>query len=429
MSRGRKALIAVGIIVVLAVLGGLSVRNAGGRGAEVRMEDVEKRDLVAIVTANGNIRARRKVDISADVMGRIVQLDVDEGDHVEEGAVLLRIDPTQLQAAHARTQAQLSQSRAGAAQQNANLLQAEREATRMESLWARDSTLVSLQQVEDARTGFEVARSLLESANFGVEQAQAAVREAADNLSKATIRAPMPGKVTRLNVEAGEMAVIGTMNNPGSLLLTISDLSVVEAVMEVDETDVPEISLGDSAVVELDAFPDIEFTGRVTEIGNSAIRPPSDNTAGQSQTIDFEVVVTLVDPPVELRPDLSATAEIITERRDGVVSVPIIAVTVRDPQGAQPEANESTGASNEDGVDGVFVVVGGVAEFRPVELGIAGQDYFEIISGLEVGETVVAGPYQAVRTLTAGDPVVTEEGTDEEESGSSSVSVQVGSGS
>ncbi len=416
MSRGRKALVAGAVVVVLAALGGLSVRNASARGALVRLEKVEKRDLVAIVTANGNIRARRMVDISADVMGRIVQLDVDEGDDVEEGAVLLRIDPTQPRAALSRARALLSQSSAGAAQQNASFLQAEREARRMESLWARDSTLVSRQQVEDAVTAYEVARSLLAGANFGVEQSLAAVAEAEDNLAKTTIRAPMSGRVTRLNVEAGEMAVVGTMNNPGSLLLTISDLSVVEAVMEVDETDVPEISLGDSAVVELDAFPDLLFTGQVTEIGNSAIRPPSENTGGQAQTIDFEVVVTLDDPPVELRPDLSATAEIITERRGGVLAVPIIAVTVRDREGTRPEATEDGTTVIEDGVDGVFVVVDGHAEFRPVELGIAGQDYFEIISGLELGETIIAGPYQAVRTLSAGDPVRTEDAERDRES-------------
>ena len=425
MSRGRRALIALGVVVVLAVLGGLSVRNSGSRGAEVRMEDIGKRDLVAIVTANGNIRARRAVDISADVMGRIVQLDVDEGEGVDEGQILLRIDPTQHQAALSRTQAQLSQARAGAAQQNANYLQAERERDRMQSLWRRDSTLVSRQQVEDAVTAFEVARSLLESANFGVEQSQAAVREAQDNLAKTTIRAPMSGKITRLNVEAGEMAVIGTMNNPGSLLLTISDLDVVEAVMEVDETDVPEISVGDSAVVELDAFPEVRFSGRVTEIGNSAIRPPSENTSGQAQTIDFEVVVTLDQPPVELRPDLSATAEIITEIRRDVVAVPIIAVTVRDEDGTRPGTDDDGQVLIiEDGVEGVFLVENGAAVFHPVEIGIAGQDYFEVVSGLDVGQTVVAGPYQAVRTLSEGDPVTADaeddaEGTETADSGSS----------
>ncbi len=408
MSRVQKALVAGVVVVALAVLGGLSVRNAGARGATVRLEDVGKRDLVAVVTANGNIRARRMVDISADVMGRIVQLDVDEGDEVSTGDVLLRIDPTQPRAALSRARAQLSQARSGAAQQNASFLQAQREAQRMESLWQRDSTLVSRRQVEDAVTAHEVARSLLESANFGVEQSLAAVAEAEDNLAKTTIRAPMSGKVTRLNVEAGEMAVVGTMNNPGSLLLTISDLSVVEAVMEVDETDVPEISLGDSAVVELDAFPDLRFSGRVTEIGNSAIRPPSENTGGQAQTIDFEVVVTLDDPPVELRPDLSATAEIVTERRNGVLAVPIIAVTVRDREGARPDATEDGTTVIEDPVEGVFVVVAGKAEFRPVEIGIAGQDYFEVLSGIDLGETIIAGPYQAVRTLAAGDPVRTE---------------------
>jgi HlyD family secretion protein len=381
------------------------------------MEAVGERDLVATVTVSGNVRARRAVDISADVMGRIIELNVEEGDDVEAGEILLRIDPTQLEAAVSRAEASLSQARAQAAQQRANRLQAYRENDRISALWARDSTLVSRQQVEDAYTAMEVAQALFEASEFGVSQARAALEEAQDQLSKTIIKAPISGKVTRLNIEQGETVVIGTMNNPGSLLLTISDLSVVETVMEVDETDVPEIALGDSAVIELDAFPDRVFSGRVTEIGNSAIRPPS-QTAGTGQTaaIDFEVVITLDDPGIQLRPDLSATADIVTAVRAGAVSIPIISLTVREPDGTSDASNTPSTDDEEDqgpqrrrgpvargqevqDIEGVFVVRDGTAYFTPVTVGITGQEYFEILSGVAVGDTVVSGPYQVIREL------------------------------
>ncbi len=291
----------------------------------------------------------------------------------------------------------------------------------MESLWNRDTTLVSRQQFEDAATAQEVAQSLFEATEFGVSQAQAAVEEAQDQLSKTIIRAPISGKVTRLSVEAGETVVIGTMNNPGSLILTISDLTVVEAVMEVDETDIPQIALGDSTLVELDAFPDRLFTGSVTEIGNSAIVPPS-QTAGSGQTaaIDFEVVITLDDPGMEIRPDLSATADIITAVRKDVVSVPIISLTIRPPEEGEEavtvETPEETGqeerpegplarSQQEQEIEGVFVVRDGVAYFTQVEVGITGQEYFEILLGVQAGDTVVAGPYQSIRELLNEDRV------------------------
>jgi HlyD family secretion protein len=437
MSTRGKVLTGVAVVLVLGTAAAISIiQGRNGRGVPVRMEAVEERDLVATVTASGNVRARRAVDISADVMGRIIELNVEEGDDVEEGDVLLRIDPTQLEAAVSRAQAALSQARAQATQQRANRLQAYRENDRIAALWARDSTLVSRQQVEDAYTGMQVAQALFEASEFGVSQAEAALEETRDQLSKTIIRAPMSGKVTRLNVEAGETVVLGTMNNPGSLILTISDLSVLETVMEVDETDVPEISLGDSAIIDLDAFPNRTFTGRVTEIGNSAIVPPS-QTAGTGQTaaIDFEVVVTLDDPGVQLRPDLSATADIITAVRKQVISVPIISLTVREPDGEsespEPAADDAAGATDRGPrgpvarsqepleIEGVFIVREGVAYFTPVEVGITGQEYFEILSGIQVGDTVVAGPYQRIRELVDGDQVrpLEEEGTSEGESG------------
>ncbi len=421
MSSRKKLLIGAIVVLVLGSAAVISVLQGREKGIEVRMEEVTKQDLVSIVTASGNIRARLAVDISADVMGRVIELNVKEGDDVTAGEVLLRIDPSQLEAAVSRAQAGLSQARAQVAQANANYLRAERDFNRVSTLRARDSILVSPQQVEDAETTLEVNRSLMQAAEHGVDQAQAALEESQDQLSKTIIRAPISGKVTRLNVEAGETVVIGTMNNPGSLILTISDLSVVEAVVEVDETDVPEIALGDSALVELDAFPDEEFTGKVTEIGNSAIVPPSTTAGtGQAAAIDFEVVITLDNPGVLLRPDLSATADIITSVRDQVTSIPIIALTVREDQdqsqareeeppqtsGTQ-EAPEGPTARNQRlrEIEGVFVVRDGIAHFTPVQVGITGQEYFEIISGVEPGDTVVAGPYQRIRELRDGDPV------------------------
>ncbi|MGW8265152.1 MAG: efflux RND transporter periplasmic adaptor subunit [Longimicrobiales bacterium] len=421
MSSRRKILVGGLVVLVIGSAATISLLQGRDRGIEVRMEEVSRRDLISTVTASGNIRARLAVDISADVMGRVIELNVEEGDDVDRGEVLLRIDPSQLEATVSRAQASLSQAQAQVAQQRANLVRAERDFRRVEALWTRDSTLVSPQQVEDARTTMEVNTSLLEAAEYGVSQSQAALAEANDQLSKTIIRAPISGKVTRLNVEAGETVVIGTMNNPGSLILTISDLSVVEAVVEVDETDVPEITLGDSAVVELDAFPDRPFSGHVTEIGNSAIVPPS-TTAGTGQTaaIDFEVVITLDHPGVQLRPDLSATADIITAVREGVPTIPIISLTAREaeeeevlaPVGEEDDQNQAqrpqgpvARGQQPREIEGVFVVRDGIAHFTEVEVGITGQEYFEILSGVEPGDTVVAGPYQRIRELTDGDPV------------------------
>ena len=419
MSSRQKILIAVVVIIVLGGASAISLVSTRERGVEVRMEEVATRDLVATVTASGNIRARRTVDISSDVMGRVIEMNVEEGDDVVESEILLRIDPTQFEAAVGRAVATLSQARAGQAQQHANLVRAQRDYDRNAGLWRRDSVLVSRQVVEDAETNLEVAQSLFEAAEFGVAQSQAALEEAEDQLAKTIILAPMDGKVTRLQVEQGETVVIGTMNNPGSLILTISDLSVVEAVVEVDETDIPDISLGDSALVELDAFRDLQFVGRVTEIGNSAIIDPSSMAGtGQTAAIDFEVVITIDDPPVELRPDLSATADIITAIRQESIAIPIIALTVREADDESNNASSDEDDSNrrrpegpvarrrqEPDVEGVFVVSEGNVTFTPVEVGIAGQEYFEVLSGLSLGDTVVSGPYQRIRELHDGDPV------------------------
>ncbi|HSG49291.1 MAG TPA: efflux RND transporter periplasmic adaptor subunit [Longimicrobiales bacterium] len=401
MTGKTKVVVGVVLVVVIGTAALMALNGNRRSGVEVRMEEIARRNLVSKVVASGNIRARVQVDMSSDISARVRDMHVEEGADVQQGDLLLELDRTQFEAALARAQAALSQSQANASQNEANLLRAQREYDRVTSLQTRDPLLVSRQQVEDAETNLRVAEANLEAARFAVQQARAGVEEAEDRLEKTIFRAPMTGKITRLNVEQGETVVVGTMNNPGSLVLSISDLSVVEAVVRVDETDVPLLTLGDSAVVEIDAFPGRVFTGRVTEIGNSAIQAPSQQSGAQ-QAIDFEVVVTLDPAEVDLRPDLSATAEIITDTRPDALSVPIISVTLREREGedipadARPEDRE---------VEGVFLVSGETVTFAEVELGIAGEEYFEVLSGLQEGDSVVAGPYQAIRQLRTGDPV------------------------
>lgn len=408
MNTKGKILIGVVVVALLGTAAVLSVRRARSQGIEVRTETIQRRDLVAIVTASGNIRATRTVDISSDVSARVAELLVAEGDDVRRGQTLLRLEPDQYRAAVSRSEASLAQAEAQRAQQEANLARARRDLDRLLALRARDSLLVSRQQIDDARTNLEVAQATLSAAEHGVAQARAALDEARDQLAKTVFTAPMDGKVTRLNVEEGETVIIGTMNNPGSLVLTISDLSVIEAVVRVDETDVARIALGDSASVRIDAFPNRTFVGRVTRIGNSAITAPSQQTSGQQAAIDFEVVITLEPTDAPLRPDLSATADIVVDTRSRALAVPIIAMTVRVEQAdsaAEDEDPIPTPRAQPREVEGVFVVSGGRVRFTPVAVGIAGQEYFEVLTGLQEGDTVVAGPYQRIRQLRDGDAI------------------------
>ena len=405
MNSKTKIIIGVIAVLVLGTAATLQATRGRERGVEVRTEVIERRDLVELVTASGNIRARRTVDVSSDVSAKVAELLIDEGEDVVRGQLLLRLEPDQYQAALSRNEASLAQAEAQQTQQEANLLQAQRDLDRLLNLRARDSVLVSGLQIDDARTRVDIALATLSSSQHGVAQWRASVDEAEEQLSKTIFRAAMDGKVTRLNIEEGETVIIGTMNNPGSLVLTISDLSVIEVVVQVDETDIPAISVGDSATIRIDAFGDKEFTGRVTEIGNSAINPPSRQAAGQQAAIDFEVVLTLDVNDALLRPDLSATADIVTETRGDVLAVPIIALTVREEERDSTAADPSSDDDDLDDIEGVFVVSDGTVTFTPVEIGIAGQEYFEILSGISVGDTVVAGPYQRIRQLSNGDAV------------------------
>ncbi len=409
MSKGKIfLLVGFGIFVLLSV-GSVALGSQRDRGPEVRTEEVGRRNLVSIVTASGYIQPKQKVDISSDISGRVTDLYVEEGQWVDRGDLLLRIDPTSYEANVRRATASVAQARAQAAQSNANLLRAESELTRAEHLGPQN--LISPADLEQARTQMMVTQAQMEAAGHSVAQAEASLSEANEQLRKTTISAPMSGHVIRLNIEVGETAVVGTMNNAGSLLITIADLSAMEAWVRVGETDIPAITLGDSAAIRIDAYPNKVFAGRVSRIANSAVNAPSASATGQTaQAIDFQVVVSLDQPPTDLRPDLTATADIVTAVREQVVAVPIIAVTVRDSDGKIYRGTEQTAAgARADAaateVEGVFVLRDGSPEWKPISVGIVGDFYFEVLDGLAGGETVIAGPYAAVRDLEAGSPV------------------------
>jgi HlyD family secretion protein len=407
----KKAKYGIGGVVLVGVvaLAVVAANKNKTKATEVRIEGVEARDLVASVTASGQIQPRTKVDVSADVTGKIVRLVVKEGEMVSKGQLLLQIDPEQATAALQRAEASLASTRAQAAQARANLIQAQRNYERSLSIQKQSPNLVSEEQLEQLRTQSEVNKALAEAANYSVEQAQASVRDARQALSRTTITAPMSGKITRLNVEEGETAIMGTLNKDAATLLTISDMSILETKVKVDETDVARISVGDSALIQIDAFPDTAFAGRVVEISNSSVNKATGAASSGDQAIDYEVRVQLVNPPIDTRPDFSATAKIVTATRNKVLSIPIIALTVRENEelnagdsavtvGRQP--SKQVGKRD---VEGVFIVgTDNKVSFRPVKVGIAGERHFEVMDGLKAGEKIVAGTYQAIRELKDG---------------------------
>ncbi len=424
MSKRKKLLLGAGVAVMILIFGALALRQGRRGGISVRTEEVARRDLVSVVTASGRIRPHRSVDIQADVSGRIVDLRVDEGGMVERGDTLLVIERTTFEAAVQRARAAVSSAQASATQARANRDQSSRSLDRTRGILAQNPELLSEQELDAAETNYEVQEALYQAAEFMVQQARANLREARDRLAKTVITAPMTGRVTRLNVEQGETAIVGTMNNPGTVLLTVADLAEMEAVIEVDETDIPEIELGDSATIEIDAFPDRVFSGLVTEIAHSSIQGGSLGFSGRTsdQSVDFEVVIRLTDPPQALRPDLSATADVIAEVRDSVLSIPIIALTLRKPKVEEEVPRESEGEVIQLGnngepeeEEGVFVVnEDSEVEFRTITVGIAGRDHFEVVEGLEEGETIVAGSYQAIRDLENGDLIKVKDDDDDE---------------
>ncbi len=428
MSTRGKVILITGGALALALFVYLGVAKRRQPAVEVKLEKVARRDLVAVVTASGKIEPAQSVDILSDIMGRIVYLPVKEGDFVQKGQILVKLDTATYAAAVEQAQATVASARANVAQAQANLDQAQRAYTRARDVRATNVQLISQEAVEQAETAQEVAAANLDASQRSVDQALAGLRNAQDQLSKTTIIAPISGQVTRLAVKDGEVAVPGTFSRETGLLMTVSDMSVIEARVDVDETDVVRVKLGDSAQVSIDAFQDTTFAGHVTKIGNSSTTASSASTSGlatAAQAVDFEVRVTLDHPPRNLRPDLSATANIITDTRHQALSVPIIALTVREPTAdtthAKPPggtavaqnppryqvSQDTSQAHRAKETEGVFIVdtATHIVHFTPVKVGIAGAEYFELVSGLKGGETVVAGSYAAIKDLKDGSRV------------------------
>ena len=435
------------IVVVLLVAGGGAASffaRGGETGTLVTVETIQKRDLEAIVSASGKIEPKKTVNISAQTMGRITKLGVQEGDRVRAGQFLLQIDPVNAEAAVRRdiaalagAQTSLEQSKAGLQSTRANLEVARQNLKRQQELWSaglttRETFERAQAEVEMRESDLKAREQEIKTRETQLNQQQAGLASSQHALAQVRFEAPFDGIVTRRNVEEGENVVIGTMNNAGTVLLTVADMSVIEAEVEVDETDVPFVQLGQLAKVEIDAMPDRQFTGRVTEIGNSPIQTAG---AGTTRTAtNFKVTITIEGQINEVRPGFTCTAEITTATRQKAVSVPIQAMTVREllygadgkliheprpprprfqfgppgaPAASPPAPREIHPGQKREEVEGVFVMRDGKASFVTVKTGIAGERYLEVLDGLAEGDQVITGPFESVRGMYEGDAVRT----------------------
>ncbi|UCF05764.1 MAG: efflux RND transporter periplasmic adaptor subunit [bacterium] len=400
MKKKHILLIVIAVVIVLLVL--INMRARQERALAVQLEKVTRSDLSMIISASGSIRPKRQVDISASSIGKVTRVAVKEGDFVKMGQFLIQIDPIELKSAVARLEAGLASAKANERQTYVQVQKAKNDLQRTHQLFTQG--YLTDQEVDAAQTAYEVAVAQHEAARHQIAQQEALLESAKHNLKEVTISAGMDGVVTRMNVEEGEVAIMGTLNNPGTVLMTIADLSTIECEVEVDETEVVDIELGQMVKVTLDAFPDTSYTGLVTEIGNSPIL--SSSVTGQ-QGVDFEVVITIQDTVLNVRPGLSADAEITVAERDSALSIPIQSLTVRRKKDLKGfKSTDSTGTDEGDEeIEGVFVVEGGRASFRPVTVGISSQQHFEVLSGLEEGEAVVSGNFRAIRNLRDGQKV------------------------
>ena len=417
-SKAILSLVATLLIIAAAIMG-FRWYSQQSNIPEVDVERITRRHLEAIVSASGTIEPELSVDISSSVMGRVTRLAVNEGDRVTAGQFLLEIDPENLQAAVDRgeaslqaTRSGLDQARVGTETARVNLELAQDNLKRQQELW--ELRLISREAYDQARADVELRETELESRQVEISTARQRIRQesatldsAQYDLSQVTITSPINGLVTRRNIEEGETVVIGTMNNAGTVLLTIADFSIMEAHVEVDETDIPSVMLNQAGKITIDALPEQAHYGFVTEIGNSPIQGTS---TGSSQAINFKVVVTLDDDVPNVRPGFTATADITTATRTNTVSVPIQATTVREIPLRQDQLVGTTANGQQlmdsfEEIEGAFVVRDGRVSFVQIETGIAGERYFEVLSGLDEGDLVVTGPFDVVRTLNEGDLV------------------------
>jgi len=398
MKRPSKKWMIAGGALVGVLLIAVSVFTSRESGIPVEVEEVRARDLTSIVSASGTLQAQQSVSISATTPGEVVRIGVKEGDRVQRGDFLLQLDPV-IAEAGARGQA------AGVESARADLMASEAQLELARENYERQLTLAEADlipraEMDQARAELRSRQAAVAAARGRVAQLQASYSSARHELGRVTYSSPIEGVVTRVNIEAGEVAMIGTMNQPGTVLVVISDLGVMEATVEVDETDVVDIETGQEATISVDAFPDTTFAGEVTEVATSPIIVPTAAGPAAGAT-DYSVKVTLSGGLPAARSGLSASTDIVTARRENVLAIPIQSLVVR------PVVDDSASGGVVER-EGVFVVRDGRASFVPVRVGISGDRYFEVLSGLEAGDQVVSGSYEALRDLTDGAAVKVE---------------------
>lgn len=416
MSKAKKITLAiVGLVIVGGVIAG-SVARANGKKVEVQTDKVDKKDLVSKVSASGEIRPKKFVNVSSDVAGRIVKLLIKEGDRVTRGQVLARIDAKRYEEGARQSEASLAASRSDLDRSLADLELSRQSLERQKKMHA--DKLVADQILEQAQSEFKMKQAAVESQRKRIAQQAAVVATTQDDLGKTVVVAPMDGVVTSLQKEEGE-TVIGAQSFSPTVICVVADLSVMEVEILVDETDIRNLALGQSADVRVDALEGTVVKGEVTEIGSSAIprgaaAAAASNVNNSNQAKDFKVTVTLKDPPATLRPGLNATADVITARREGVVAAPIQAVVVRqidkdgkvvDPAmgggqaGPQETASAPARSAKLEEKEGIFLVKDGKAVFQKVKTGIIGDTDIEILEGVKPGDVIVTGSYRTLRTL------------------------------
>ena len=405
MSKKTKiiggAVLGVAAVVVLTGL----IRGRDKNVPRVTTAKVEKVDLVSKVTANGKIQAQRKVDMSALVMGQIVNLAVKEGDHVKKGQLLLQIDRAQLAAQAQGREASLAAMRHDLDAAKSTAAQAEFDYERAKQNF--QGHILAEADYQKAKSTLETSKANLAATEERMNSTMADLAASRDSLSKTTVTAPIEGVVTALPIKEGEVTVIGTMNNAGTQLMTISDMGSVEAVMMVDETSVPQVKVGQKATLSIDAYPNKKFEGTVTEVGSSPV-PKNDPDllalVANSEAINFKVKIKMDNPPDTIRPGFSVTADVVTGHRDGATAIPIQALVVRDME----KKDKSASAGRPETEEGVYTIKDGKLDFVKVKTGIAGELMIEAVEGPKPGQEIVTGPFKVLRQVKEGDKVLIE---------------------
>ena len=396
MSNRTKLIIGILVVAGISLLAYANIKYQRKETVSVRTQTVVRRDLVARVSASGKIETTRKVDVSASISGKVIHLPMREGDMVEEGTLLFRIDPTQTQTLVTQFQAGIRSAKTNIAVAEANQQQAKIEYERQKALF--DRNVIAEDLVQRARSAYDVEIARTNGAKEEIVRLEAQLKNAVHDLTKVNVHADISGVVTKLNIHEGENAFVGTFNNPGTVLMTISDLNHMEAWVEVDETDVVNLRVGQPAEIIVDAYPDTVFHAVIDRIGNS----PITETGSNQQAVNFEVVILLTDTIPNVRPGLSCVADIITGTRRDVLSIPIQALTVREPEDEKKNADgddDPPTRRRNRAHEGIFVIEEDRAFFRHVTTGLTGERHFEILSGLEENSDIIIGPFETLRTI------------------------------